>query len=59
MLEGFRTGKYHGLISWSPNLLSRNMKDAGEIIELVDKEYIQDLQFKTYQFENTPSGKRC
>ena len=57
MIRGFQTGKYHGLISWSPDRLSRNMKEAGEIIELIDQEIIQDLQFKTYQFENTPNGK--
>ena len=57
MLQGFRTGKYHGLISWSPDRISRNMKEAGEIIEMIDHELIQDLQFKTYQFENTPNGK--
>lgn len=57
MLQSFRTGKYHGLISWSPDRLSRNMKDAGEIIEMVDEEYIQDLAFCTYQFENSPNGK--
>lgn len=57
MLEGFRIGKYHGLISWSPDRLSRNMRDAGEVIELVDEEYIQDLAFCTYSFENTPNGK--
>ncbi len=57
MLQAFRTGKYHGLISWSPDRLSRNMKDAGEIIEMVDEEYIQDLAFCTYQFENSPNGK--
>lgn len=57
MLQSFRTGKYHGLIAWSPDRLSRNMKDAGEIIEMVDEEYIQDLAFCTYQFENSPNGK--
>lgn len=57
MIRGFQTGKYHGLISWSPDRLSRNMKEAGEIIDLIDQEIIQDLQFKTYQFENTPNGK--
>jgi DNA invertase Pin-like site-specific DNA recombinase len=57
MLQGFRTGKYHGLISWSPDRISRNMKEAGEVIEMIDHEIIQDLQFKTYQFENTPNGK--
>ena len=57
MIEGFQTGKYHGLIAWSPDRLSRNMKEAGEIIEMVDLEKIQDLEFKTYQFENNPNGK--
>lgn len=57
IMEGFETGKYHGLIAWSPDRLSRNMKEAGAIIELIDHEYIQDLQFKTYQFENNPNGK--
>ena len=57
MLMGFRTGKYHGLISWSPDRISRNMKEAGEVIEMIDEELIQDLLFKTYQFENNPNGK--
>jgi DNA invertase Pin-like site-specific DNA recombinase len=57
MIEGFLLSKYHGLIAWSPDRLSRNMKEAGEIIEMIDLEQIQDLQFKTYQFENTPNGK--
>lgn len=57
IIEGFQSNKYHGLITWSPDRLSRNMKEGGEIIELVDLERIQDLHFKTYQFENTPNGK--
>jgi len=57
IIKGFQTGKYHGLLAWSPDRLSRNMKEAGEIIDLIDQEIIQDLQFKTYQFENTPNGK--
>ena len=57
MLRGFRSGKYQGLISWAPDRVSRNMKEAGEIIEMIDLEQIQDLHFKTYQFENNPNGK--
>jgi site-specific DNA recombinase len=57
LLQGFRTGKYHGLIAWSPDRISRNMKEAGEVIEMIDREYIQDLAFCTYQFDNTPNGK--
>lgn len=57
MVMGFKTGKYHGLLAWSPDRLSRNMKEAGEIIEMIDLEDIQDLHFRTYQFENNPNGK--
>ncbi len=57
ILQGFRIGKYHGLIAWSPDRVSRNMKEAGEVIEMIDREYIQDLAFCTYQFDNTPNGK--
>jgi DNA invertase Pin-like site-specific DNA recombinase len=57
MLMGFKTSKYHGLIAWSPDRLSRNMKEAGEVIEMIDHEEIQDLAFVTYQFDNSPNGK--
>ncbi len=57
MIQGFKTGKYQGLLAWSPDRLSRNMKEAGEIIEMIDNEQIQDLHFKTYQFDNSPNGK--
>ena len=57
MILGFKTGKYQGLLSWSPDRLSRNMKEAGEIIEMLDSGEIQDLQFKTYAFDNSPNGK--
>jgi DNA invertase Pin-like site-specific DNA recombinase len=33
MMEGFELSKYHGLISWSPDRLSRNMLEGGQIIE--------------------------
>lgn len=57
MMLGFKTGKYHGLIAWSPDRLSRNMLEGGQIIEMVDHEEIQDLLFRTYQFDNSPNGK--
>lgn len=57
MMNGFETGKYHGLLWWSPDRLSRNMLEGGQIIEHVDHEKIQDLLFCTYAFDNTPNGK--
>lgn len=45
MIRGFKSGKYQGLIAWSPDRLSRNMKNAGEIIEMIDDNEIQELFF--------------
>ncbi|MEN9413002.1 MAG: hypothetical protein RLZZ342_89 [Candidatus Parcubacteria bacterium] len=50
-------GKYDGIIAWHPDRLARNMKDAGEIIDLLDKSIIKDLRFPSFTFENTASGK--
>jgi DNA invertase Pin-like site-specific DNA recombinase len=57
MLEKIQAGKYDGVIAWHPDRLSRNMKEAGEIIDLLDKKIIRDLKFKSFSFENTASGK--
>lgn len=57
VLDGFKAGKYDGLLAWHPDRLARNMKDAGEIIDLVDKGIIKDLKFKSFGFDNTASGK--
>ena len=57
MISNIKAGKANGIIAWHPDRLSRNMKEAGEIIDLVDKGVIKDLQFATHTFENTPTGK--
>ena len=33
------------------------MKEAGEVIDLLDKRVIKDLQFKSFSFSNDTSGK--
>lgn len=57
MIEGLKAGKYDGIIVWHPDRLARNMKDAGEIIDLLDKGIIKHIAFATYAFENNPMGK--
>jgi site-specific DNA recombinase len=57
MIESIKKGQYDGIIAWHPDRLSRNMKDAGEIIDLLDKGIIKDLRFVSFNFDNTPSGK--
>ncbi|HRN70675.1 MAG TPA: recombinase family protein [Candidatus Woesebacteria bacterium] len=57
MLEDIKKGKYDGIIAWHPDRLARNMKEAGEIIDMIDREIIKDLQFVSFTFENSSSGK--
>lgn len=57
MIRDIQMGRIDGVIAWHPDRLSRNMKDAGAIIDLVDRNAIRDLKFKTFTFENTPAGK--
>jgi DNA invertase Pin-like site-specific DNA recombinase len=46
-----------GIIAWLPDRLARNMRDAGEIIELLDSGQLADLKFPMYAFHNDSSGK--
>ena len=57
LVKDIYSGKINGLIAWHPDRLSRNMKEAGVIIDLIDNGFIKDLQFPTFTFENTPAGK--
>ena len=57
MLREIELGRIDGVIAWHPDRLSRNMKEAGAIIDLVDRGLIRDLKFATFTFENTPAGK--
>lgn len=57
MIDGIKSGKYGSIVAWHPDRLARNMKDAGEIIDLIDKQIIKDLQFVSFTFENSTAGK--
>jgi site-specific DNA recombinase len=57
MLVDLRTGKYQGLIAWHPDRLARNMKEAGEVIDMLDKFVIKDLLFATASYEDNANGK--
>ncbi|HUD06434.1 MAG TPA: recombinase family protein [Candidatus Saccharimonadales bacterium] len=57
MLIDLRTGKYEGLIAWHPDRLARNMREAGELIDMLDKYVIKDLLFATATYDSTAMGK--
>ncbi len=54
--EKRKLGQPDGIIAWHPDRLARNMRDAGEIIELLDSDVIIDMAFVMYSFHNDSSG---
>ena len=57
MIERIKKGEAQGIIAWHPDRLSRNPKDAAEVIYLLDIGKIKDLKFCSYYFDNSPEGK--
>ncbi len=57
LIDDLKNGKFDGIIAWHPDRLARNMKDAGEIIDLIDKQIIKDIKFVSFTFENNTTGK--
>lgn len=51
-------GEYDAILTWAPDRLARNMKEAGEIIDFLDKGDIKDMKFANgYYFQNDAAGK--
>jgi site-specific DNA recombinase len=58
MLSKLKNGSYDGVIAWSPDRLARNMKEGGEVIDMLDTGDIGDIKFASgYTFTNDSSGK--
>ena len=57
MLNDLKRGVYDGILAWNPDRLSRNMKEGGEIIDMVDENEIIDLKFVTHPFTRDANGK--
>ena len=56
MLDWIKKGRCNSIIAYHPDRLARNMKDAGEIIDLLDRGIIVDLKFSQYHFVNDANG---
>jgi len=58
MLDTIKKGDfYNSILSWHPDRLSRNMKESGEILDMLDNDLIVDLKFSSYTFNNDTAGK--
>ena len=58
MMDGSVRGPvYDGIIAWAPDRLARNMREGGEIIDLLDQTVIKDLRFCSMTYMNTPEER--
>lgn len=57
LLKDLKAGKIDGILTWHPDRLSRNMREGGEVIDMIDEGQIKDLKFVTHHFSNDPQGK--
>lgn len=57
MLSDLKKGVYDGILSWNPDRLARNMREGGEVIDMIDEEEIKDLKFVTHHFSKDANGK--
>lgn len=57
MIQDLRSGKFNGILTWSPDRCSRNAGDLGSLVDLMDQGKL--LQIRTYGqvFSNTPNDK--
>lgn len=57
MISDIENGKYDGIIAWHPDRISRNMREAGMVIDMLDQGSIKDLKFPSFSFTNDKDGK--
>lgn len=57
MIRQIKAEKFDCIIAWHPDRLARNMKEAGEIIDLLDEGFLLDLKFAAHRFTNDYNGK--
>lgn len=50
-------GIYDSILAWHPDRLARNMKEAGEILDMLDNGTLVDLKFVSATFNNDAAGK--
>ncbi|KKP92991.1 MAG: hypothetical protein UR96_C0002G0020 [candidate division WS6 bacterium GW2011_GWC1_36_11] len=48
---------YDSILAWHPDRLARNMKESGEILDMLDNDILFDLKFVSFTFNNDAAGK--
>lgn len=57
LVAAFERGDITGLLTWSPNRISRNAIDTGIIIDLMDRDKLLEIRTPAQTYRNTPNDK--
>ena len=57
LIKRIRSGEIDGVITWHPDRLARNMRDASLIMDLLEMGKLKELEFCTFSFDNSPAGR--
>ncbi len=57
LLEGLRSDKFDGILTWAPDRLSRNAGDLGSLVDLMDQNKLKQIRTFGQSFSNTPNEK--
>jgi DNA invertase Pin-like site-specific DNA recombinase len=57
LLQDVRTGMFAGILTWSPDRLSRNAGDLGVLVDLMDQGLLKEIRTHGQRFSNSPNEK--
>ncbi len=57
MLDGIRTGRFNGILTWAADRISRNAGDLGRVVDLMDAGVLVQIQTYSQKFSNNPNEK--
>ena len=57
MVDGIKSGKYNGILTWATDRLSRNAGDLGTLIDLMDEKHLLEIRTYGQIFADSPNEK--
>ncbi len=57
MVEGIRSGKFNGILTWATDRLSRNAGDLGTLVDLMDEKRLVEIRTYGQVFTDSPNEK--
>jgi DNA invertase Pin-like site-specific DNA recombinase len=57
IINDIRLGKFNGILTWSPDRLSRSAGDLGAIVDLIDQKLLREIRTYSQKFTDSPNEK--